>query len=76
MTNLEELTLGQLIREMQSVVIKDPNVLFSEEVIRETVFPTNRMEESLKNREKYMSMVTDLVRREKEYLSYKPAPRY
>ena len=79
---LLKLTLGELVREMQVIVTKDPNVLTTPEVIATAMQPLIpslrdfRIKESMINYEKYTSIIKELDRREEEYKSYKPEPRY
>lgn len=67
---LLKLNLGELVREMQILVLQNPNVLKSKDQ-RGSID-----QETLAEYKKYDAMVDDLARREKEYNSYKSEPRF
>ena len=79
---LLKLSLGELVREMQVIAVKDPNVLSTPEMIEKAMqqfIPQQRdflIKESMKNYEYYMSLIEDLKRREEEYKSYKQELRF
>ena len=68
---LLKLKLGELVREMQIIVAKDPNVLTSKSRVEAI-----GADHGLENYERYISIVKELERREKEYSSYKPPRRF
>jgi len=68
---LLKLKLGELVREMQKIAFEDSIVL---------TLPENRVNEvpehSMEMFKRYYELSKELDRREEEYKSYKPAPRY
>ncbi len=64
---LLKLKLGELVLEMQRIYAVDPNVIKPENQIPES---------SLENYKKYSAIILELNKRENEYDSWKPAPRY
>lgn len=75
---LLKLNLGELVREMQIIAEREPFVLKFSNIteIEENIPHLQQRAEVLNNYKKYTAIVKELNRREEEYQSYKPEPRF